>query len=190
MKLERISANQIKYSISFEELSCKGFLQEEMVKDTFIWDSLFDEMLDEASRIYELDTYGAVSIDIYSLTSKELVLILTLDEEDVKDTPTENKKKHHSVNGHVIVAAFDEVENCISMAKRLSNLNAQLLHSSLFFFNSNYFLAINKEGIRQDTLYGICEEYGDLVNMPIVFLEDYGKLLIKDNAIQALNHYF
>lgn len=190
MKLERISTNQIKYSISFEELSCKGFLQEEMVKDTFIWDSLFDEMLDEASRMYELDTYGAVSIDIYSLTSKELVLILTLDEEDMKDTSTDSKKKHHIVDGHMIVVAFDDIEYCILLAKSLSQRNGKSLQSSLFSFKSKYYLSIIKEEIRHDTLYAICEEFGDLANMPIEFLEDYGRIIIKDTALQTLHHYF
>ncbi|MBS4194522.1 adaptor protein MecA [Lederbergia citri] len=190
MRLERISSNQIKYSISFEELTCKGFLQEEMMKDTFIWDSLFDEMLDEASRIYELDTYGAVSIDIYSLTSKELVLILTIDEDDMKDAPTEGKKKYHPANDQIIIIAFDDIEHCILLAKSLSHRNLGELQSSLFYIKSYYYLTITKTGIRSNTLYGICEEYGNLVNTSIEYLEDYGKKIINNNAIQTLHHYF
>ncbi|MCR2820259.1 adaptor protein MecA [Lederbergia panacisoli] len=190
MRLERISPNQIKYSITFEELTRKGFLQEEMVKDTFIWDSLFDEMLDEASRMYELDTYGAVSIDIYSLTSKELVLILTLDEDDMKETSTESKKKHNFMNDKFIVVTFDDIENCILLAKSLSQHYIETLQSSLFSLKSNYYLIITKEGNRHDNLYAICEEYGDLVHMSIEFLEDYGKSIIQNKAIQTLRHYF
>ncbi|MBW8349108.1 adaptor protein MecA [Bacillus sp. IITD106] len=190
MRLERISSNQIKYSISFEELTCKGFLQEEMMKDTFIWDSLFDEMLDEASRIYELDTYGAVSIDIYSLTSKELVLILTIDEDDMKDTPAEGKKKYHPLNDHIIIIAFDDIEHCILLAKSLSQHNLGELQSSLYFFKSNYYLAIIKTCVKSEKLYGICEEYGNLVNTSIEYLEDYGKKIMNHNAIQTMDHYF
>jgi len=147
-------------------------------------------MLDEASRMYELDTYGAVSIDIYSLTSKELVLILTLDEDDMKDTPTEYKKKHNSMNEPFIVVTFDDIDHCILLAKSLSKRNFKKLESSLYFIKSNYYLTITKEGIRHDALYGICEEYGDLVHMSIEFLEDYGRVIIKDKAIQTLDHYF
>ncbi|MBS4217285.1 adaptor protein MecA [Bacillus sp. FJAT-49711] len=190
MRLERISPNQIKYSITFEELTRKGFLQEEMVKDTFIWDSLFDEMLDEASRMYELDTYGAVSIDIYSLTSKELVLILTLDEEDIKETSTESKKKHNWINDKFIVVTFDDIENCILLAKSLSHHNIETGQSSLYYLKTNYYLTITKEGIRHETLYAICEEFGDLAQISIELIEDYGRAIIKNNAIQTLHHYF
>src|SRR4051794_33301068 len=117
MKLERISPNQIKYSISFEELSYKGLIEEEMLKDSFIWDALFDEMLDEANRIYELETCDAVSVEIYSLTPKELILILTLEVDELNQSFTDNHVDHQIQSDNVVVM-FDDIEDCIQFSKR------------------------------------------------------------------------
>lgn len=78
MKLERISQNKIKYSITFEELLDKGLHEEEF--ESFIWYELFDEMVEIAKQKYQCDIPDTISIEIFSLNSSEIVLILTMDE--------------------------------------------------------------------------------------------------------------
>ena len=117
MKLERISANKIKYSITFEELTNKGFLQDEILKESFLWDVLFDEMLDEAGRIFELNHFGAVSVEIFSLTSKELVLILTIEEDDESVMlEIDSKMTYSNINGiDKIEVPQDVIDNAVNL---------------------------------------------------------------------------
>ncbi|MBS4176542.1 adaptor protein MecA [Lederbergia citrea] len=190
MKLERISQNQIKYSISFEELSYKGFIQDDLLKESFIWDALFDEMLDEASRMYELEDCGAVSIEIFSLTSKELVLILTLDEEDMIEPSSEDVKKPVKAESENIIVMAADIDHIIMLVKYLIQIKHENILSSLYVLNSNYYLTIEKNGFNQNALYGLCEEYGTIDPISLELLEDYGKPLIEKNALQTLHHYF
>lgn len=188
MKLERISANKIKYSISFEELSGKGFLQDEMLKESFIWDDLFDEMLDEASKIYELETDGSVSIEIFSLTAKELVLILTLDEHELNGV----KEEETVINteNKIIVFQFDELEDSILLSKALHNLNLTLVPSSLYYFKDQYYLLLSNHESIHDGLVSVCKEYGRIATITHAFLKEYGKLVVDEIAFDTLARYF
>lgn len=191
MRLERLSVNKIKYSITFEELTCKGFMEEEMLKESFLWDALFDEMLDEASRLYKLESYDAVSIEIYSLTSNELILILTLDETELTDSLTMNISEQSSNNVDFVIVEITDFNECIRLVKSIIQLKHENLISSLFTYQTHYHLAIKKVGfINKDALFGICEEYGNISNVSMEVLEEYGKAIINHTAIQTIDHYF
>ncbi|VEF47952.1 genetic competence negative regulator [Bacillus freudenreichii] len=189
MKLERISSNKIKYSITFEELTKKGFLQDELLKDSFIWDVLFDEMLDEASRIYELNDFGAVSIEIFSLTSRELVLILTMEEEESLQESTVTEKPLSTDKNQALLFKFDEFEHIVLLAKRLESLNKKLVCSSLFSLEESYYLKIDDARDRE-AMESLCGEYGEQAGVTEAFVEDYGIEIIRKDAIPLINFHF
>ncbi|WP_062104786.1 adaptor protein MecA [Bacillus niameyensis] len=188
MELERLSSNKIKYSISFEELTFKGFTEDEMLKESEIWDDLFDEMLDEASRVYALEPCEAVAIEIYSMTSKELVLILTLDEDDFNDSAMERPPS--LIDNNFIIVVFENIDDCISFAKKLNTVNRFHSISSLYSFNSHYYFVIAQDGFKQETLLALSEEYGRLSSISLIYLEEYGKRLIDKTAIQTFHSFF
>lgn len=83
MKLERISSNKIKYSITFEELSERGIMENDL--DSPIWNHLFEEMLELADQAYHVGESDMLTIEIYSFNVQELVFILTVGEVDDAD---------------------------------------------------------------------------------------------------------
>lgn len=83
MKLERISSNKIKYSITFEELSERGIMENDL--DSPIWNHLFEEMLELADQAYHVGESDMLTIEIYSFNVQELVFILTVGEADDAD---------------------------------------------------------------------------------------------------------
>lgn len=188
MKLERISQNQIKYSISFEELSYKGLIEEEMTKDTFLWDELYDEMLDEANKMYKLEMSDAVSIDIYSLTSQELILILTLEDDELIDHD-ESEEIFNSLRSGQMVIKFDQLEDCIQLTKRLIQTTIEV-KSSMYFFQSQYCLILNLENGNAESLIALAQEYGNISSITDVYIQEYGKQIIPMNAIQLMDQYF
>ncbi len=189
MKLERISSNKIKYSITFEELTNKGFLQDELLRDSFVWDVLFDEMLDEASRIYELNDVGAVSIEIFSLTSRELVLILTLEEEIWHDTIIKEELQE-AEKDEGLLYRFEEFDHIILLVKRLTSLNIDCASSTLFAFGDLYYLKMDGFSIIHDTIESLCSEYGDEAGLSEAYLEEYGVKIIEKKAFPLINDHF
>ncbi|MCJ7839438.1 adaptor protein MecA [Lederbergia sp. NSJ-179] len=190
MRLERIALNQIKYSISIDELTIKGFTEEEMLKEPLVWDALFDEMLDEASRIYNLETCEAMSVEIYSMNHNELVLILTLDEEDLIDPKIGIHAPAIILEQDFLIFSFDNIEDCIFLAKRL--IEVERFHSigSLYALKDRYYLVMMKGGMKQEAILALGEEYGERSTVTWAYLEEYGTLIIDKTAIQTLNAHF
>ncbi|CAM3973275.1 adaptor protein MecA [Lederbergia lenta] len=190
MKLERISPNQIRYSITFEELKVRGFIQEDIMKESFIWDELFDEMLVEASKIFELEECEAVAIEIFSLTSKELVLILTLDDEEQIVPRIEKVLEEDITEKENFVFSFHDIEHCISLAKAINQLQPELLESSLYAMEDIYYLVIKIETIKYIGIETLCQEFGCSSLLSSIVLNEYGKLISQKQAIATLCKYF
>ncbi|RST58207.1 hypothetical protein D5F11_018210 [Siminovitchia terrae] len=190
MKLERISSNKIKYSITFEELTNKGFLQDELLRDSFVWDVLFDEMLDEASRIYELNDFGAVSIEIFSLTSRELVLILTLEEEEVWHDTIIKDELPEAEKDQGLLYRFEEFDHVILLVKRLASLNIDCASSTLFAFRDLYYLKMDGVSIIHDTIESLCSEYGEEAGVSEAYLEEYAVKIIDKKAFPLIDDHF
>lgn len=188
MKLERLSPNKIKYSISFEELMGKGFFHEEMLEGSFIWDELFDEMLDEAGRQYELEASGTVSIEIFSLTSKELVLILTLDEEEPRAEGRSLESTLAEDNTGQRAFSFQSIEEVIALARRLRGPRAASDGGALYVYDNQYVMLFS-DRISIGAI-GLCEEYGSKCEETPAFIEEYGEKLIESNSIEILNRHF
>lgn len=186
MKLERIALNQIKYAISFDELSFKGMTEEEMLEEPYVWDALFDRMLDEACRMYDLENCEAMAVEIYSMNSNELVLILTLDDEDMIDSPIGIHEPDIDFEKDFVIFTFDTIDDCISLSKRLSDIEQIQSISSLYIFKNQYYLVMMKGNMKQESLLALGEEYGERSTYTWAYLEEYGTSIIDKTAIQTL----
>ncbi|MFB7301514.1 adaptor protein MecA [Heyndrickxia sporothermodurans] len=181
MKLERISQNKIKYSITFEELLDKGLHEEEF--ESFIWYELFDEMVEIAKQKYQCDIPDTISIEIFSLNSSEIVLILTMDELSLQE---ENQLKPFlSTKSCYSIFIFESIEDVITLAFYLENLQLQA-NSKLILFEDQYFLILPF----QQPVSIICEEFGEKTNLSVYMLEEYGTTIIDHDALQILANYF
>jgi adapter protein MecA 1/2 len=185
MKLERLSPNKIKYSITFEELQKRGFLAEEL--ESFIWYDLFDEMVEVAREEYQLEASDTISVEIYSLNSKEIVLILTMDE--VYDDYEEKWESHSEateVLGKDFLYSFDTIDDLIELAFCMDNLNVHL-NSKLYQFEEKYYAVIQSES---EYIHSIFEEFGTPAHTFIHMVEEYGSCLIEEKAMDTLLVYF
>ncbi|MGE6258864.1 adaptor protein MecA [Heyndrickxia sporothermodurans] len=180
MKLERLAGNKIKYSITFEELSAKGFLQEEF--ESFIWYDLFDEMVEIAKKEYHCDIPDTISIEIFSLNSKEIVLILTMGE--VKQ---EGNHVNQFIDSKIkkTIFIFESIEDIILLAFCLNNLQINA-NCKLVVFEDNYYLITANE----HPLIILFKEYGKEANLSISLIEEYGHIIIENNALEQLITYF
>nr|WP_238482669.1 adaptor protein MecA [Lederbergia galactosidilytica] len=184
--MERIALNQIKYSISFDELSFKGMTEEEMLEKPYVWDALFDRMLDEACRMYNLQDCEAMAVEIYSMNANELVLILTLDDDDMVDFPIGIHEPSIIFENDFVIFVFDSIDDCIFLAKRMSDLERLQSISSLYMFKDQYYLVMMKGNMRQESLLALGEEYGERSTYTWAYLEEYGKTIIDKTAMQTL----
>ena len=186
MKLERLSLNKIKYSIELDELTKRGFLYHDLWKEAFIWDELFDEMFEEAKARYNLHINGTVAIEIYSFTTEELTLIVTLDEHDLEKEEADKIKKSNIQR----IFSFVHLEDLLQLAYTLRHLNA-IPDCTLFLFDDHYFLIWQQDYSVSDQVASmIGEEYGQQSSISPYMLKEYGTTIFKEQALMSLLHYF
>ena len=130
MKLERISDNKIKFSISVEELEQKGLFEQDQWKDSYMWHDLFEDMLDEVQGKFGIETQMEITVEIESFDDQEICLILTLESEDDFSDREEGTEMMKSMNDHDVLVYFNDFEDLLNLLKRINEMG-KLSHSHI-----------------------------------------------------------
>lgn len=192
MRLERINENKIKIFITLDELLERGLSKDDVGKDSFKWQELFYDMMEEAKQEYGFACNGTIAVDIFSLQTQGMVLILTID--DIEETYDGSlncdvfEMKVNTLEHKELLYTFHSIEDCISFARRIKHV---LQGGQLLYYNQKYFY--HKEQISPDlvpTVISILAEYGEPAVTTIPYIYEYGKIIMEKDAIQQLNHFF
>ncbi|OCA90957.1 adaptor protein [Bacillus sp. FJAT-27225] len=191
MRLERLTANKIKIFITSDDLFDRGLSKEDIVKDSLKWRQLFTDMLEEASDTLDLDIQGSVAVEVFSLQAQGMVMIIT-----VAEQPGEEELLYDgfidmqvTVEGlEDLLFRFESIEDVIQLVKRLSQLGTN--GGSLYSMQGSYYLLFDASSRDVELSASLMAEYGVSSILSVAYLEEYGKLIIKDHAIQTLLHYF
>ncbi|RIW28012.1 hypothetical protein D3H55_22415 [Bacillus salacetis] len=183
MKLERLSSNTVKFSISIAELELKGILEDDQWKDSLVWHEFFEELMDEMYIEYGIDLESTITVEINSVTSSEMVLILTLSEdESFEDDPFLDGK---AVCRGYLLYKFCQFEDILSFVQRLNPDDCEEL--SLYTKDGNYFTEVRKWSQRLASLAG---EYGEQSDETIHVIREYGSKIIDKRSREVLTEYF
>jgi len=192
MRLERINENKIKIFITLDELLERGLSKEDVGKDSFKWQELFYDMMEEAKQEYGFSCNGTIAVDIFSIQAQGMVMIVTIEDMDesidgeyeydvieMKVKTTERKE---------ILYAFTSIDDCISFAKRIKHemSGGQLLYlNHLYYYYSDCI-----ESSKVPLVVSLLAEYGEPAVTTVQFIYEYGKVLMEKDAIKQLNKYF
>ncbi|GLB58020.1 genetic competence negative regulator [Cytobacillus sp. NCCP-133] len=191
MRLERLNSNKIKIFLTLDDLTERGLTKEDVWKDSLKWHQLFHEMLEEASEEFGVDIQGSVAVEIFSMQAQGMVMIVTmdehLDEELLEDGFIEMQV---TVDGtEDILFEFQDIEDVIDMAKRLHIVHIDT--GSLYAYKERYYYHaddISGEDIQR--AIAILAEFGNPSLTSPHLLHEYGKLIIKGEAVKKLIEFF
>ncbi|MET3698345.1 adapter protein MecA 1/2 [Bacillus oleivorans] len=220
MEIERINENTVKFYISYGDIEERGFDREEIWYNRERSEELFWEMMDEVHQEEEFMVEGPLWIQVQALEKGLEVLVtkaqlskdgqkfeLPLPESKLKDLPVDERiedlldqhfhGKSSSTYDEVeevleFVVEFDDFENVIQLSKHPAVTH---LPSNLYAFEGRYFLYVEfpedeYEEDEIDNFLSILLEFGIETNVTIHRIEEYGKLILSDNALEALTEYF
>lgn len=190
MKIERLSDNKVKLSITYEELREKGCSKKHILEDSYIWHEIFDEMLDVVEEQLEIDTGGMIAIEVHSMAGEELVLILTIDHFDflseMEDVPAETEG---DMTGCELTFKFEDIENVIGFIhdeKKVRNIQ-----SSLYYFKDAYYMCFSFDFDSQyESLEASLLEYAAPSSLSEELLKEYAILVIEVDAAQKVYEWF
>ena len=192
MRLERLNYNKIKIFLTLDDLNDRGLTKEDVWKDSLKWHQLFHEMLEEASEEFGVDIQGSVAVEIFSMQSQGMVMIVTMEEQMDDEELLEDGfiEMQVTVEGSEdILFEFQDFEYVIQMAAGLNRV--QIEEGSLYCYKEKYYYHVTDiaaEDIHR--VIAILAEYGDSAFTSIHVIQEYGKVLIESQAVKELVKYF
>ncbi|MGD6815727.1 genetic competence negative regulator [Metabacillus sp. 113a] len=194
MRLERLNYNKIKIFLTIDDLMDRGLTKEDLWKDSFKVHQLFKDMMNEASLELGFEAHGSLAVEVFSLQAQGMVVIVTKsneemdeEEEDYTDDYIEMQVKlDESID---VVYEFQSFEDLIQLSKALKQMG--LTQGSVYFFNQKYFLHMDDYSPAPiETLIAVLAEFGSSTTLTLHRLQEYGKPIMKEDAIQQLTSYF
>lgn len=193
MRLERITINKFKVSLSSDDLFDRGISNEDIWKDSNKWHQLFHEMLDEASDEFGVDIRGQVAVEVFSLQTQGMIMIITMEDDEVEeeDFQSENFIEMQVTLGGCdeFLFEFNDFEDIIQLSKRLSSLN--ITDGTLYLKDKKYYIYFDSSNnINFEKIACILSEYGNPSLISTHVLQEYGTVIMETKAIERIIHYF
>ncbi|MCM3586476.1 genetic competence negative regulator [Mesobacillus maritimus] len=192
MRLERLTNNKIKIFLTTDDLSDRGLSKEDIWKDSMKWNQLFHDMLEEASDEFGFEILGTVAVEIFSLQAQGMVMIVTMGEIEYDEEPFDDDgyiEMQVTLEGReIILFEFENIEDVIQLAKRLKD--AGVRGGSLYVLDGTYYMSMYGLESDSEQIVSLLAEYGSPSILSIHRLNEYGKLIIDENAVDTLVYYF
>jgi len=208
MKIERVDDNKIRVIVSFDDLE-----ERDIDVSTFSYSSpetqeLFWDLMEQAETELGFNVAEEqLCIEAVSDVDEGFIITITKMDEDgefesihkfIKNKYKKNdlsvKAKTSSIRSTQLMYRFENFDDLSLCAKKLFEVYKGL-STAYSCENKHYMLLSNSEGnISSVTNFiALMDEYAQRVEHPIFFegyLNEHGRVLIKDNAIQVLAYYF
>ncbi|MGE5473391.1 MAG: adaptor protein MecA [Ignavibacteriales bacterium] len=208
MKIEKVSDNKIKVTLSISDLQERNLDFSELTYNSPQAQVLFWDMLHQAEIEFGFSASDAqLFIEAAPSSGDSLIITLTKVEEDgdfesiqkyirnrFKRSELKTKKKSKKVSSGIIVYSFYDFEDLCKAVANISELYSG--ESSLYKYNETYYLILTNTAIantKPDYFDSLMCEYGSKVtNIAFTdgFLNEYGEKMIEYNAIEVISDYF
>jgi adapter protein MecA 1/2 len=208
MKIEKVSDNEIKVTISISDLQERNIDLNSLNYNSPAAQELFWDMMEQAEVQYGFNTSDS-QLCIEALPDSDdgfIVTITKIDEDGdfesihkyikskFKKNDLKVKRKNRKVYSTLMIYSFSDFDDLCSLSKKISSMYSG--DSSLFKYKDTYYLVLTRSSltISNTKLFEVLlGEYGNkITNVSFYegFLNEYGTKIIEYNAIEVLNNYF
>jgi adapter protein MecA 1/2 len=198
MKLERLSNDKIRVFLTFDDLRERGIQKEDMWNDIPKVHELFNEMMNNAYEELGFEVSGPLAVEIFAMPAQGMVVIVTKskmssssdddDDEDLDDILEMQVTLEHTDR---ICFVFRQFEDVIGAAKIL--LAMEVEQGTLFHYKERYVLHMESDDFSEKQmldLISVLSEYGEAVSYTKAVMEEYGQVIIADDAVSTLCAHF
>jgi adapter protein MecA 1/2 len=200
MKIERLSQDKIRIFLTFDDLMERGIHKDDLWREIPKIHELFSDMMDQAHSELGFDASGPLAVEVFALPAQGMVVIVTRGGMNKSDSAAylEDEEEEEVYEMEVtleetdlISYAFTDFEHLLSAAKLLAPYLPE--GGRLYYYKDKYILQIDPVEMHEygyQSLIALLSEYGDATSVTAAVLEDYGKVIIADNAISVLCTHF
>lgn len=190
MRLERLSSNQFKIFLTFDDLIERGLTKENLWKDLPKMQALFHDMMYEASDELGFELEGILLVQVHVLQAQGMLIIVTKNELEEDDESYVEMKVTLDESSELIFL-FDCFDDVIPLSKALLQLG---IHGgSLAYYDNHYYMQLSEEDVEKqdrEDIIAILSEFASPSIITSYRLLEYGKIIMEDHAIERVTKYF
>lgn len=197
MKIERLSQDKIRIFLTFDDLKERGIQKEDMWREVPKVHDLFSEMMDQAYSELGFDASGPLAVEVFALPAQGMVVIVTRGKMD-RSAPSQEGDEEEVYEMEVtleesdlISYVFDEFEHLLQAVKMINNLSFE--GGALFSYRDRWILQLEPEDLEDNqiqSLIAILSEFGEATSVTTAVLEEYGTIVMAEDAVQTLCAHF
>lgn len=200
MKIERLSPDKIRIFLTFDDLSERGIQKEDMWQEIPKVHDLFTDMMDQAYNEVGFDATGPLAVEVFALPAQGMVVIVTrgkydhhqysnLGEDEMAEEIYEMEVTMEQSDS--IVYAFSDFEVLIEAAHVLQGNITEA--GKLYSYKDKWVLYLEPADLEDDkhpTLIAVLAEFGEATSTTEAVLEEYGKVIMPQDAIKIICQHF
>ncbi|WP_027417459.1 genetic competence negative regulator [Aneurinibacillus terranovensis] len=197
MRVERLGTDKIRIFLTFDDLVERGIEKDDMWRDIPKVHELFNDMMDQAHEEVGFSVNGPVAVEVFSLPAQGMVVIVTRGKTDLTDSSDDMdyddiyEMQVTLEESDDVVYSFSDFEHLVELAHRI---NAKLIDGgSIYAYNGRYYLFLEELEMERkdyDNLISILSEYGEASTVTKYVLQEYGTVVIADDAVKVLCQHF
>lgn len=191
MRLERLSMNQFKIFLTFDDLIERGLTKDDLWHDLPRVHALFHDMMYEASDELGIELEGMLLVQVHLLQAQGMFVIVTQNNQHIDYDEDYVEMKVTLDESRELIFSFDEFEHVIQVCTHLNQIG---MHSGVIYhMDGHYYMRFSDKdvkGYNREHIIAIMSEFSSASIVTSYRLEEYGKKIFPNNAIQQVAKFF
>ncbi len=199
MRVERLSQDKVRIFLTFDDLYERGIEKEDIWRDIPKVHDLFNDMMEQAYQELGFEIMGPVAVEVFALPAQGMVVIVTrgksqtsaeddteYDDDDIYEMEVTLEESDD------IIYYFHDFEHLIEACQRAISVLQE--GGKVYRYNDRYYLVLDEIEVENQQLYhtiiALLSEYGEASTVTKYVLDEYGKPIVKQDAIKVLCQHF
>lgn len=191
MRIERVSDSQFTIFLTFDDLIERGFTKDDLWHDASNVRALFSDMMYEASSELDFELEGMLLVQVHLMQAQGMHVIVTQKYENINLDEDFIEMKVTLDESNEIIFSFDEFEDIIQVSSYLST--AAISGGAIYYMNERYYMLIDDEELNHNNKEHIIAILSEFASPSIITssrLKEYGKTIMKNNAVKQITTIF
>ncbi|MBX6395744.1 MAG: adaptor protein MecA [Alicyclobacillaceae bacterium] len=196
MRVERISDTKVRIFISYEDLEERGIGRDEIWQNGRKIQELFWDIMEKAYVEVGFEVVGPIAVEAFTMPTEGVVVVVSqvpsvIDEEDDDHDDSGLAIEDDGQDTAELCFTFQDFEDVVRAAHALRPRLST--GGRLFAYNARFYLhfpAKDMDPAEQESVAAVAEEYGERSRTTVAVLEEYGTVVLGENAVEELCRKF
>ncbi|WP_249871889.1 genetic competence negative regulator [Oceanobacillus saliphilus] len=187
MRIERLSNDQFKIFLTFDDLIERGFTKDDLWHDASSVRNLFSDMMYEASSELGIELDGMLLVQVHLMQAQGMHIFVTQEYEELTWDDDFIEMKVTLDESKELIFSFNEFEDIIQVSSYLLPLAVE--GGKVYHMDNRYYMILDEADfpeINKEDIIGIMSEYSNPSIITSHRLDEYGKVIFPSNAVKKI----